>query len=280
MTRGIGTIGIPARIGAQPEIAVLRLKKAAADRALPDRQRHPRQPGGARSGARRRRRASTTAWSAAATWWATGPIPMPWWSGCAPTCRGGGPRQSRPRRVGLEDLEWFNPVARAAALWTLPRTDARKRRLGARACRAGRVAVDEFPDRARLPARRGRVRARPRRRPPGLRLRGQRRSSSSATRMCRAALSGTAGAWKWWAAPRFPATASCSSSTRTAPIWSIPAPSASRATATRAPPSCSTIPADGFLFYHRLAYDVATAQDKIRRAGLPPLLADRLAAGR
>ena len=30
VTRGIGTIGIPARIGAQPEIALLRLKKARA----------------------------------------------------------------------------------------------------------------------------------------------------------------------------------------------------------------------------------------------------------
>ena len=35
-----------------------------------------------------------------------------------------------------------------------------------------------------------------------------------------------------------------------------------------------------FLIYYRLPYDVAKAQDKIRRAGLPPLLADRLAAGR
>src|SRR6266542_6980712 len=39
-------------------------------------------------------------------------------------------------------------------------------------------------------------------------------------------------------------------------------------------------PDDGFVLYFRLPYDVATAQEKIRRAGLPPLLADRLAAGR
>lgn len=39
-------------------------------------------------------------------------------------------------------------------------------------------------------------------------------------------------------------------------------------------------PDEGFLFYHRVEYDVAKAQDKIRRAGLPPLLADRLASGR
>ena len=32
--------------------------------------------------------------------------------------------------------------------------------------------------------------------------------------------------------------------------------------------------------YHRVAYDVATAQQKIRAAGLPPILADRLAVGR
>jgi hypothetical protein len=39
-------------------------------------------------------------------------------------------------------------------------------------------------------------------------------------------------------------------------------------------------PAEQFLFYHRLPYDVQAAQDKIRRAGLPSLLADRLAVGR
>jgi predicted phosphodiesterase len=35
-----------------------------------------------------------------------------------------------------------------------------------------------------------------------------------------------------------------------------------------------------YLIYYRLPYDVATAQEKIRRAGLPPILADRLAVGR
>jgi diadenosine tetraphosphatase ApaH/serine/threonine PP2A family protein phosphatase len=39
-------------------------------------------------------------------------------------------------------------------------------------------------------------------------------------------------------------------------------------------------PEESFLIYYRLPYDVAKAQEKIRRAGLPPLLADRLAAGR
>jgi predicted phosphodiesterase len=37
---------------------------------------------------------------------------------------------------------------------------------------------------------------------------------------------------------------------------------------------------ESFLIFYRLPYDVGKAQDKIRRAGLPPLLADRLAAGR
>jgi predicted phosphodiesterase len=36
----------------------------------------------------------------------------------------------------------------------------------------------------------------------------------------------------------------------------------------------------GIVTYHRVAYDVAAAQKKIRDAGLPPILADRLAAGR
>jgi hypothetical protein len=32
--------------------------------------------------------------------------------------------------------------------------------------------------------------------------------------------------------------------------------------------------------YRRVAYDLAAAQKKIREAGLPPILADRLAVGR
>jgi diadenosine tetraphosphatase ApaH/serine/threonine PP2A family protein phosphatase len=34
------------------------------------------------------------------------------------------------------------------------------------------------------------------------------------------------------------------------------------------------------LTWRRLEYDIATAQEKIRRAGLPPVLADRLSLGR
>ena len=35
-----------------------------------------------------------------------------------------------------------------------------------------------------------------------------------------------------------------------------------------------------FLIYYRVPYDIPKAQDRIRHAGLPPLLADRLAVGR
>jgi predicted phosphodiesterase len=35
-----------------------------------------------------------------------------------------------------------------------------------------------------------------------------------------------------------------------------------------------------FLIFYRIAYDVRKAQEKIRRVGLPPLLADRLSSGR
>jgi len=38
--------------------------------------------------------------------------------------------------------------------------------------------------------------------------------------------------------------------------------------------------AEQHLFYRRVPYDVSTAQEKIRSAGLPPILADRLAVGR
>ena len=39
-------------------------------------------------------------------------------------------------------------------------------------------------------------------------------------------------------------------------------------------------PDDRFLTFRRVAYDISAAQEKIRRAGLPDLLADRLAVGR
>ncbi len=39
-------------------------------------------------------------------------------------------------------------------------------------------------------------------------------------------------------------------------------------------------PGDQFVFYHRLPYPIEITQEKIRRAGLPPALADRLAVGR
>jgi predicted phosphodiesterase len=39
-------------------------------------------------------------------------------------------------------------------------------------------------------------------------------------------------------------------------------------------------PQEHYLTYYRTPYDVRKAQTKIRRAGLPPLLADRLATGR
>ena len=39
-------------------------------------------------------------------------------------------------------------------------------------------------------------------------------------------------------------------------------------------------PDDRFVTYHRMAYDIDAAQAKIRRAGLPDLLAERLAVGR
>ena len=39
-------------------------------------------------------------------------------------------------------------------------------------------------------------------------------------------------------------------------------------------------PEDRFLTYHRVAYDIDAAQAKIRRAGLPDLLAQRLGVGR
>lgn len=39
-------------------------------------------------------------------------------------------------------------------------------------------------------------------------------------------------------------------------------------------------PDDRFLTYHRVPYDIDAAQSKIRRAGLPDLLAERLAVGR
>ena len=39
-------------------------------------------------------------------------------------------------------------------------------------------------------------------------------------------------------------------------------------------------PDEHFVTYRRVPYDIAAAQQKIRRAGLPDLLAERLAVGR
>jgi diadenosine tetraphosphatase ApaH/serine/threonine PP2A family protein phosphatase len=39
-------------------------------------------------------------------------------------------------------------------------------------------------------------------------------------------------------------------------------------------------PEEHLVHFHRVPYDITTAQDKIRRAGLPQVLADRLAVGR
>ena len=63
--------------------------------------------------------AATTAPSAAATWSATAPTPTRFAIGsalnCAVVVRGNHDRAS----TGQDDLEWFNPVARNAAIWTL-----------------------------------------------------------------------------------------------------------------------------------------------------------------
>ena len=46
--------------------------------------------------------------------------------------------------TGQDDLEWFNPVARAAALWTLQALTPGERRLHRATCRKGRWSVDGF----------------------------------------------------------------------------------------------------------------------------------------
>ena len=69
------------------------------------------------------------------------PNPVVDWvrANCAVVVRGNHDRAS----TGQEDLEWFNPVARAAALWTLEQPDARECRVhprpSQRAGSAGRL---------------------------------------------------------------------------------------------------------------------------------------------
>ena len=66
---------------------------------------------------------------------------------------------------------------------------------------------------------------------------------------------------------------------RAASSCSTRAPSASRATATRAPPGCCSTREAGWARFMRSEYAIERAQADIRAAGLPNRLADRLSKG-
>ena len=128
VTRGIGTIGIPARIGAPPEISAVAAQKGLSSlhRALSDTQRPSRQLGGpGRRPARRRRPLRPSALLRRPGRLRRRPQPG----------RRLGARQLQRRAcaaittsacTGLDDLEWFNPVAAGRAVWTQDEPDARK----------------------------------------------------------------------------------------------------------------------------------------------------------
>ena len=120
---------------------------------------------------------------------------------CAVVVRGNHDRAS----TGQDDLEWFNPVARNAAVWTLQNL-SRENADYILALPRGPVTVGWLPGLPRLALRRGRVRHRRRRGRTRHSVIWNRASPSSATPTCRAASSGTSRAWRPSCARRRAAT--------------------------------------------------------------------------
>lgn len=180
--------------------------------------------------------------------------------------------------VGLEDLEWFNPVARAAALWTC-RELTPENAAWVRALPRGPVTVDGFQVVHGSPLDEDEYMLDPADARQSFAYMGSAVEFFGHTHI--------QGGFIW--------------DRRRVEVVGSPALSSDRQLLEFHPDRAYLVnpgsvgqprdgdpraayvlydPADGFLFYHRLAYDVAAAQDKIRRAGLPPLLAERLASGR
>ena len=141
------------------------------------------------------RPAATTAPSAAAIWSATAPTPTRSAIGsalnCAVVVRGNHDRAS----TGQDDLEWFNPVARNAAVWTLRNSLARKRRLHPGTPPGSRDRGELSRSSTARPTTRTSTSSPPAR--PGRHSATWKRASpSSATPTCRADSSGTSRAWR------------------------------------------------------------------------------------
>jgi predicted phosphodiesterase len=180
--------------------------------------------------------------------------------------------------VGLEDLEWFNPVAKAAALWTqrelTPENTEYIRQLP-----KGPISVDGFQVVHGSPLDEDEYVVKP--------------SDASQTfsyldaRLTFFGHTHLQGGFAW-SRQRVEAIAKPNAKTDRMLLdldpdclylinpGSIGQPRDGDARAAYVLYN----PDDGYLSYHRLPYDVKTAQVKIRRAGLPDLLADRLGLGR
>ena len=193
---------------------------------------------------------------------------------CSIVVRGNHDRAS----TGLDDLEWFNPVARAAAIWTLETLSAENADY-IRGLPQGPVLVDGFQVVHGSPFDEDEyVIAAPE------------AGEAFGYMESRVAFFGhthVQGGFVW----------------NQSRVETIPRTEAGAATQTIAiDPECAYLinpgsvgqPRDGdpraayalydsdgqTVTYHRVQYNVAGAQKRIRQSGLPPILADRLAVGR
>ena len=194
---------------------------------------------------------------------------------CAVVVRGNHDRAS----TGQDDLEWFNPVARAAAVWTLQKLSRGKRRLHPGASpRPGDRRQLSRSSTARPTTRTST--SSPPARPARHSATWKPASPSSATPTCRAASSGTSRAWRPSCARR---PRSDSQSMEIDPDCAYMINPGSVGQPRDGDPRAAYCIYDSdthMVTYHRVVYDVAAAQQKIHDAGLPPILADRLAVGR
>ena len=180
--------------------------------------------------------------------------------------------------TGLEDLEWFNPVAKAAALWT-GQALTPPNRAWVRELPRGPLMLEQFEVAHGSPHDEDEYV-----------MAGGEAAAAFAYLECRLAFFGhthVQGGFIWnrarvEAIPRTPARAG----SRTIEI--------DPGCAYLVNPGSTGQPRDGdpraafalydsgahTVTYHRVSYDMAGARRKIREAGLPQILADRLAVGR
>jgi predicted phosphodiesterase len=180
--------------------------------------------------------------------------------------------------TGLEDLEWFNPVARAAALWTMENLSAENREY-IRTLARGPIVLDGFEVLHGAPFDEDEYVFAP----------GEAEQSFGYLERRLAFFGHThlQGGFLWnheriEAAPRIPARAS-RHAIEIEPSRGYLVNPGSVGQPRDGDPRAAYVLYDSeaeSLSWQRVSYDVEAAQKKIRANGLPPILADRLAVGR